>query len=269
MRSGRRRTHAAGSNPGSKLSATESNSEQLEPLWNAEEHRVRLDRSGWGPGGRRFKSCLPDRDERPANAGLSASLECLRDGELGCNWGAIAAGGVDVCGDQPYGGRATHIRLRSPLRQVGRVLRSLVDAGWPVPQPAAGQGPRPRRERRAHPNRGRARSPSIHGNGAVRRPPTLVERSRTVDEVADELRERLAIEGARLSYRQNCESMQRIHVSPAIGSRRVDSVTRQDVERIGRSMLGRGLAPKTVPSVMTFLHSIFGLAVANESMLLA
>lgn len=34
-------------------------------------------------------------------------------------------------------------------------------------------------------------------------------------------------------------------------------------------MLGRGLAPKTVPSVMTFLHSIFGLAVANESMLLA
>jgi hypothetical protein len=51
-----------GSNPGSKLSATEPKSEQLRPLQNAEEHRVRLDRSGWGPGGRRFKSCLPDRD---------------------------------------------------------------------------------------------------------------------------------------------------------------------------------------------------------------
>ena len=49
-----------GSNPGSKLSATESNSEQLRPPQSAESHRVRLDRSGWGPGGRRFKSCLPD-----------------------------------------------------------------------------------------------------------------------------------------------------------------------------------------------------------------
>jgi len=34
----------------------------------------------------------------------------------------------------------------------------------------------------------------------------------------DELRERLAVEGARLSYRQNGESMQRIHASPAIAS---------------------------------------------------
>ncbi len=49
-----------GSNPGSKLSATEPNSEQLRPLQSAESQRVRLDRSGWGPGGRRFKSCLPD-----------------------------------------------------------------------------------------------------------------------------------------------------------------------------------------------------------------
>jgi hypothetical protein len=39
----------------------------------------------------------------------------------------------------------------------------------------------------------------------------------TVGEVADALRERLAIEGARLSYRQNCGSMQRIRISAAIG----------------------------------------------------
>jgi hypothetical protein len=51
----------SGSNPGSKLSATESNSEQLKSLQSAESQRVRLDRSGWGPGGRRFKSCLPDQ----------------------------------------------------------------------------------------------------------------------------------------------------------------------------------------------------------------
>ena len=60
---------------------------------------------------------------------------------------------------------------------------------------------------------------------SVRPRPTTEERSRTVDDVADELRERLAIEGARLSYRQNCESMQRIHISPA-SSRTHTSVSR-------------------------------------------
>jgi site-specific recombinase XerC len=43
----------------------------------------------------------------------------------------------------------------------------------------------------------------------------------------------------------------------------VESITRQDVERLARSMLSRGLQPKTVRNVMTFLHSVFGLAVAN------
>ena len=38
--------------------------------------------------------------------------------------------------------------------------------------------------------------------------------------------------------------MQRVHISPAIGARRVDSVAREDVERLARSMLSRGLAPK-------------------------
>ena len=90
------------------------------------------------------------------------------------------------------------------------------------------------------------------------------ERSPTVDDVADELRGRLAVEGARLSYRQNCESMQRVHVSPAIGKRRVNSVTQADIERLARSMLERGLAPKTVRNVMTFLHSVFALAVESE-----
>jgi hypothetical protein len=48
------------------LRATERNSEQLKSLQSAESQWVRLDRSGWGPGGRRFKSCLPDHD-LPAN----------------------------------------------------------------------------------------------------------------------------------------------------------------------------------------------------------
>jgi site-specific recombinase XerD len=58
--------------------------------------------------------------------------------------------------------------------------------------------------------------------------------------------------------------MQRIHVSPAMGRRRIDAVTRQDVERLGRAMLARGLAPKTVRNAMTFLHPVFALALSNE-----
>jgi hypothetical protein len=49
---------------------------------------------------------------------------------------------------------------------------------------------------------------------SLRRRPSVEERPRTVDEVADELRGRLAIEGARLSYRHNCESMQPAALGP-------------------------------------------------------
>jgi integrase len=94
--------------------------------------------------------------------------------------------------------------------------------------------------------------------------PTLVVedgRGRTVDDAASALRERLELQGARKSYRQNCESMQRVHISPAIGSRRVGEVSTADVEALVRSVLRRGLAPKSVRNVITFLHSVFGLAV--------
>jgi hypothetical protein len=62
---------------------------------------------------------------------------------------------------------------------------------------------------------------------------------RNVDDVAGTVRERIALEGARLSYRQNCESTQRIHVSPSIGNRPVDEVTCDDIERLVRAMLHR------------------------------
>jgi integrase len=86
-------------------------------------------------------------------------------------------------------------------------------------------------------------------------------RARTVDDAADALRERLELQGARKSYRQNCESMQRVHISPAMGSRHVGEVSTADVEALARTMLRRGLAPKSVRNVITFLHSVFGLAV--------
>jgi integrase len=85
----------------------------------------------------------------------------------------------------------------------------------------------------------------------------------TVDQAVLARRERLELEGARLAYRQNCESMHRVHISPALGKRRVESIEPEDVERLARAMLGRGLAPKTVRNVVTFLHSAFTLAVEN------
>ncbi len=85
----------------------------------------------------------------------------------------------------------------------------------------------------------------------------------TVDQATELLRDRLTIEGARLSYRQNCESMQRVHISPTLGKRKVGAVSTQDIERLARAMLARGSTPKTVRNVITFLHAVFALAVKN------
>jgi site-specific recombinase XerD len=79
--------------------------------------------------------------------------------------------------------------------------------------------------------------------------------------VTDSLRRRLAVQGARKSYLQNCESMQRVHISPRRGSTPVDRVTIADVETVAAAMLDAGLAPKTVRNVITFMHSIFEHAV--------
>jgi site-specific recombinase XerD len=55
--------------------------------------------------------------------------------------------------------------------------------------------------------------------------------------------------------------MQRVHISPVLGKRRVDAVTTDDIERLARAMLAKGSAPKTVRNAMTFLHSVFALAI--------
>src|ERR1700754_3575830 len=103
----------------------------------------------------------------------------------------------------------------------------------------------------------------IQAEEATRRPVEPVVEIVTVDQAAERLRERIAIEGARLSYRQNCESMQRVHISPAMGKKKkkVAAVTTRDVERLASSMLERGSSPKTVRNVMTFLFSVFALTV--------
>ena len=82
----------------------------------------------------------------------------------------------------------------------------------------------------------------------------------TVDDVTDSLRKKLRLRGLRRSYLEGCESMQRVHVSPRLGSKPVSDTTAH-IEAVASAMLDRGLAPKTVRNVMTFLHSIFEHAI--------
>jgi integrase len=93
-----------------------------------------------------------------------------------------------------------------------------------------------------------------------RRPIRAGAERHTLDEVIDSLRRRLAVEGARKSYLQNCESMQRVHISPRLGDS-VDRVTIADVETVAAAMLDAGLAPKTVRNVITFMYSVFEHAI--------
>lgn len=79
----------------------------------------------------------------------------------------------------------------------------------------------------------------------------------SVDEVADSLRQKLRLRGARRSYLEGCESMQRVHVSPRLGAKPVTEIKTAHIEALASAMLDDGLAPKTVRNVLTFLHSIF------------
>ena len=83
----------------------------------------------------------------------------------------------------------------------------------------------------------------------------------TVDDVADSLRRQLRLRGARPSYLEGCESMQRVHISPRLGTKPVTEVKIAHVEAAATSMLDGGLASKTVRNVLTFLHSVFEHAI--------
>jgi hypothetical protein len=86
----------------------------------------------------------------------------------------------------------------------------------------------------------------VRAEEVARKPVERVVEILTVDQVADRLRERIAIEGARKSYRENCQSMQRVHISPAMGKRKIAAVSTEHVERLASRMLARGASPKTV-----------------------
>lgn len=87
--------------------------------------------------------------------------------------------------------------------------------------------------------------------------PARGARVRTVDEIATSLRDRLELRGARKSYREACEYMQRVHVAPRLGDRNATEVDRGDVEALARVLLKRGLAPKSVRNILGFLHAVF------------
>jgi integrase len=83
----------------------------------------------------------------------------------------------------------------------------------------------------------------------------------TVDEVADSLRGRLDWRGRRKSYQKTCEYMQRVHISPVVGHRKITKVDRRDVEALIRVLLKKGLAPKSVRNIVGFLHGVFEHAI--------
>ena len=95
-----------------------------------------------------------------------------------------------------------------------------------------------------------------------RRPaPRHDEPRHTVGEAGDSLRRHLALQGARRSYLEGCESMQRVHIAPRLGDRPLDKVTTAHVEAFASAMLELGRAPKTVRNVLTFTHAIFEHAI--------
>jgi integrase len=86
----------------------------------------------------------------------------------------------------------------------------------------------------------------------------------TVREASESRRQKLAITGASRSYLAGCESMERLHIVPSLGDNSLQKVTRQDVECLGETLLKRGLSPKTVRTVLTYLHGVFEHAIDLE-----
>ncbi len=86
----------------------------------------------------------------------------------------------------------------------------------------------------------------------------------TVDDVANSLRKRQKLRGVRKSSRESCESIQRVHITPRMGSRPITAVDTADVEALAAELLERGLASKTVRNILGFLHSVFEHAISKN-----
>ena len=98
-------------------------------------------------------------------------------------------------------------------------------------------------------------APGAGGASATSRPAAPTCRPST--SVATSLRDTLELRGMRKSYREACEYMQRVHITPRMGERKVTDVPTAEVEALARLLLKKGLAPKSVRNVLGFLHSVF------------
>lgn len=87
----------------------------------------------------------------------------------------------------------------------------------------------------------------------------------TVAEISGRLRQRLELRGASDSYLDGCESMERVHIAPSrVGKSRPAEVTTADVESLARALMKKKLAPKSVRNILSYLYSVFELAIKEK-----
>jgi hypothetical protein len=100
---------------------------------------------------------------------------------------------------------------------------------------------------------------------AEERNPTPVDAGRhTVADACEALRHKKVIEGASRSHLANCERYLRLHIGPAIGTKKIDKVTRHDVEALAEKLLGAGQSPKSVRDTLVYLNGAFEYAIDLE-----
>jgi hypothetical protein len=85
----------------------------------------------------------------------------------------------------------------------------------------------------------------------------------TVGAAATSLRQAKSLEGARKSYLEGLESMQRVHLEATIAAWPLERVSTARIEAMATAVLDGGLAPKTVRNALTFAHSVFEHAIAK------
>lgn len=72
------------------------------------------------------------------------------------------------------------------------------------------------------------------------------------------------IEGASRSHLANCERYPRLHIGPAIGTRKLDKVTRHDVEALAEKLLAAGRSTKSVRGTLVYLTGALEYAIDLE-----
>lgn len=86
----------------------------------------------------------------------------------------------------------------------------------------------------------------------------------TVNDAAEALRRKKAVQGVSRSYLATIESAQRRHFGPTLGRMTLRKVHRRDVEAMSEQLLADGLAPKTVANTLKILHGVFEQAIDME-----